>query len=123
MKQLTPQVIWQLPSKTPEVPKGENHLFWIAVQSQWSAGEQPRTLVYLANYINKPLELDDDGEPLDDDCHVNTDGDPISAIGWHNQYDHPDFSGYYEPIQFNEQLKLLGWAEYLPPEWNGEAAV
>lgn len=123
MKQLTPQVNWQLPSLTPDVPKGENHLFWVAVQNQWRAGEQPKTSVYLANYINKPLALDDDGEPLDDDCHVDTDGNPVSAIGWHNQYDHPDFNGYYEKMQFSDKCKLLGWAEYKPPVWTGEVAA
>lgn len=123
MKPLPPQVIWQLPSITPEVPKGENQLFWVAVQTRWSEGEQPKTEVYLANYINKPLELDDNGEPIDDEHFVDTDGQPMSAVGWHNQYDHPDFNGYYEKMQFSDKCKLLGWAEYQPPVWTGEVAA
>lgn len=117
MKQKAPDVAWQPASKTPEVHKGELQLFWIAVKTDQGVA------VYLANYINKPLELDENDDPVDDDHFVDTDGQPMAAVGWHNEYDHPDFSGYYEKMQFNEHRELLGWAEYVPPVWTGEAAA
>lgn len=36
-----------------------------------------------------------------------------------NEFHHPEFSGYYEPITFNDKYQLLGWAEYVLPEWSG----
>ena len=112
-------VEWKSPELTPDVKKYDQELFWIAVRSKWSDSEPSRTSVYLAHYINKPLELDEDGEPLSDDCFVDTDGAYMDAVGWHDQYEHHDFSGFYQKVNFSEKLVLLGWAEYQPPEFTG----
>ena len=116
-------VFWHSPTETPPVEMYDLGLFWIAVQSQYSAEQGPRTSVYLAHYINKPLTLDENDEPLDPDPHVDPYGDYIEAVGWHCEYDHPDFSRFFQPITFNDQCKLLGWAEYVPPVWNGEVVL
>lgn len=110
-----PIVFWQSPDEVPPVEKFEKQLFWIAVRSQYSACAEPKLAVFLAHYINKPLELDEHDEPIDPDPHVDEDGNYVAATGWHNEYDHHDFSGFYEKIHFNDQYQLLGWAEYLPP--------
>lgn len=120
MSTIRPVVNWQSPEKTPEVKKGEIQIFWLAVKSKARNGNEWRKYTFPAYYINKPLEYADDDidkmEPLDDDHHVDTDGYPISSIGWHNELEHADFSGYYEPISFREDYVLLGWGEYLTPE-------
>lgn len=110
-----PVVFWRSPNEVPPVKKFEKELFWIAVRHQRSADKDPKHAVFLAHYINKPLEFDEYDEPIDPDPHVNEDGDYVKAVGWHNEYDHHDFSGYYQPIEFNDQYQLLGWAEYVPP--------
>lgn len=116
---LAPKVNWQKPDLVPEVPKYDYDLFWIAVQYQRSENEKPKTSVFLAHYMNKPLDLDENGESIDPNPHEDDDGDPIHSVGWHSQYDHPDYNGYYQPIDFGDQVKLLGWAEYVPPVFEG----
>lgn len=119
MPNIRPSVEWNKPELIPSVEKGEMQLFWIAVLSQWNPDQEPKQHVFLAHYVNKPLELDEDGESILPDPFEDCDGDYVSAVGWHDEHNHPDFNGYYEPITFNEQYKLLGWAEYLPPEFTG----
>lgn len=106
-----PTVFWQAPDKTPPVEKFAMQLFWVAVK--YNTG---KTSVFLAHYINKPLELDEDDEPIDPDPHVDLDGEYVAAVGWHSQYEHADFSNYYEAMDFS-QMELLAWAEYVPPVW------
>jgi hypothetical protein len=115
MSNNAPHVDWNKPEVIPEVKKYGNKLFWVAVQSQFSGAELPKVSVYLANYINSPLDLDENGEPINPDHHVDDSGEPIGSVGWHNQYDHPEYNGFYQPICFGDQIKLLGWAEYIPP--------
>lgn len=116
---LVPKVNWQPPELIPDVPKYDMALFWIAVESTNNSEERPVTVVFAANYVNSPLDLDENGEPINGNHHVDDDGEPIGSVGWHNEYDHPDFNGYFQPICFNERYKLLGWAEYVTPVWEG----
>lgn len=117
---IRPVVDWQSPQTTPDVPKGETKTFWIAVQFK-RKGEWHKS-VFDAQYVNKPLEYAEDDIncecPLDDEHFVSHDGDPIEAVGWHSVMEHADFSGYYEQIIFNEDRELLGWGDYLKPEFD-----
>lgn len=124
MKTQPPVVLWRSPDEVPPVEKFGMGLFWVAVQSQRKPTDKPKHSVFLAYFMNKPLELDSDGESNDPDPHVDCDGEYVEAIGWHSQYEHYEFSsGFYEPITFCEQYLLLGWAEYEPPVWSGELPV
>lgn len=123
MKNIKPIVDWQDPETTPNVDKYSKDLFWIAVKSKVGSAEgEWRVFVYPAYFINKPLEYSEDDldkiEPLDDDHHVDVDGYPVAAVGWHSELSHADFCNYYEKISFRDEYALLGWAEYEPPEFN-----
>ena len=122
MKTQAPVVLWHSPNELPQVEKFGSELFWIAVKWRRKTGSEPKVSVFLAHYFNKPLDLDSDGEPSDPDPHVNPDGEYVEAIGWHSKYEHYEFSGFYEAISFNENYQMLGWAEYVPPAWNGEVS-
>jgi len=110
-----PIVDWNKPDQIPPVEKFAMDVYWIAVETHWRG--KPEVCVFLAHYINKPLEMDENDEPTDPNAHINEDGEYVEAIGWHSEQEHPDFNGYYSPISFNDKYKLLGWAEYLPPEF------
>jgi len=108
---------WNNPGTVPNVEKGKEELFWIAVESPHSSSPH----VFLAYYQNRPLEFDDEDEeyPLGDVLY-NTEGEAIESIGWMDCKQHYDFDDYYSPIEFNDQYKLLGWAEYTPPKFTGK---
>ncbi|WED23048.1 3'-5' exoribonuclease [Vibrio sp. JC009] len=114
-----PVIDWQSPETTPDIPKGETKTFWLA--TRYKRKDKWHTAVFDAQYVNKPLEYaEDDSDkecPLDDEHFVDCDGCPIEALGWHSLKEHADFHGYYEPIVFNEERELLGWGEYLAPEF------
>lgn len=110
------QVYWHSPDTAPAVAEGSLCLCWIAVR-QHCEGTEPQVRVFAANYINKPLFLDENGEPTAEDYHVTADGEPVGAVGWHNEHHHPEFSAYFEEITFSDSYQLLGWAEYKPPMW------
>ncbi len=115
-----PIVNWQDPKTTPSVSKYDMDMFWLAVKLTRSNGESENH-VFSAFYMNKPLEYsesDSENEyPLDDHHHVDVDGYPVEAVGWHRSLGHSDFDNYYEPITFNSDYQLLGWGEYLEPEF------
>ena len=113
---------WQSPDTVPNVPKNETKQFWVAVRRK-SHNEEWRKFVFDAQYVNKPLEYDKDDpdhedEPINDDYFVDEDGAPMEAIGWHSLMEHADFDGYYTPLAFGDDYELLGWSEYLKPEFN-----
>ncbi|NAW78339.1 hypothetical protein CAG61_08440 [Vibrio sp. V34_P3A8T189] len=119
LKDIKPVVHWNSPKIKPDVPKGEAKTFWLAARHK--RADTWVELVFYAQYVNKPIEFaEDDIEqecPLDDSHLVTIDGDPVEAIGWYSLMNHPEFSTYYEPIVFNDQYELLGWAEYRTPEF------
>lgn len=109
-------VNWHSPEEIPFVSKGESTEFWIATERKDRNGKLI-TSVYCAQYTNMPVSFDEDGEP-DTDYHlVSEDGEAISAVGWYSVKNHYDFDDYYDPISFNEDLKLLGWTDYIKPEF------
>ena len=104
-------VIWQSPETTPNVPSGTEKEFWVAVENKESVN------VFIALFQNRPLELDENGEPLDDDCLINTDGEPIDSVGWVFNQEHYEFDNYYTPLVFLGETKLVGWAELEVPSF------
>ena len=118
-----PVVIWNDPIFTPIIPLDSEKTFWVAVlvtrHIQSSNSITTSQIVFDAQYVNRPLEIDSDGEPTNDDHFVSEDGEPVDAVGWHSVKEHSDFNGYYEPLEFSERFVLLGWAEYQVPEFNG----
>lgn len=109
--------LWQSPETIPAVPVGEEQEFWIAVHSQHSN----KTHVYLAQYQNRPANLDEHGEPIGDEDYylIDVDGEYVDSVGWVMNRQHPDFDDYYEKIDFNTDYQLLGWANYQPPTFYG----
>ena len=116
---------WQLPDTTPDVELGGEKGFWIAVKSIRDGVEREHT--FLANYLNKPKLFNGDGEITDESADwllSNDDSNEVEAVGWHDSKEHPEYSCWYEPITFNENYILLGWAEYnAPPFLNPKGAV
>jgi hypothetical protein len=104
---------WKGAGAIPVVSKGAERLFWLAVEV--ASSDEPKVVTFLAHYQNRPLEQDGDGEFLNDDYLTNTDGAPIESVGWVSCKEHVEFSNFYEVIKFNDEYKLLGWAEYTPP--------
>lgn len=118
----TVDAIWHSPESTPEVKKNDKRTFWIAVEATYrscSGDSAIGKVVFPAQYLNMPLEYDDEGELMNDDCLVNIDGDPVEAIGWHTERDHEEFDNYYPAIDFNDDYVLLGWTEYYTPSFTG----
>ncbi|WP_351122667.1 hypothetical protein [Shewanella sp. T24-MNA-CIBAN-0130] len=113
IKSLKPD--WQPPESIPRVEIGAENEFWIAVHSKLAN----KNYVYLAIYQNRPLLLNENGDPLNDDFLVNVDGDPHESIGWVTNKNHYEFDDFYEAIDFNDDYHLLAWAEYQPPAFTG----
>lgn len=105
---------WQHPLEVPQVEKGETKEYWIAVHS----GYTKRRHVFLAHYQNCPLEMDSDGNVIEHNWNVyDCDGEVFHAVGWVEHTRHQDFENFYRCIGFNEDYRLLGWAEYEPPRF------
>lgn len=107
---------WQSPDTVPDVELGGEKEYWIAVKYFRKGVEHEA--VYLANYLNKPKLLDDNGDVTDEAADwllSNDDYSEVEAIGWHSSKEHADYSCWYESIVFNENYVLLGWAEYNAP--------
>lgn len=118
-----PEVLWHSAEEVPPVEVGDLTKFWVAVLSHYKLKDgKPSILVFCASYANRPLFLNEGGEPTTDDYHTNEDGEPVEVVGWMNEFHHPDFDGYYETINFNDEYQLLGWAEYTVPVWNSVVA-
>ncbi|MFV0449822.1 MAG: hypothetical protein ACK5MF_15420 [Vibrio sp.] len=104
--------VWHSPETTPNIPKGTEEQFWLAVKNK--SGIQ----VFIAIYQNRPLELDENGELVSDDCLINTDGEPIDSVGWVVNQEHYEFDNYYTPLTFRgDSNKLLGWAKLDTPSF------
>jgi hypothetical protein len=110
---------WNKPESTPVVEHGTEEFFWIAVESRFNKDKKPKVFVFLALYQNRPLSLDEDGNPDNDDYLSDTSGEPIESVGWVENKSHYDFEDFYVPLSFNDDYKLLGWAEYVAPEFTG----
>ena len=109
---------WQLPGSAPAVDEGTEKEFWVAVVSV--RGGIPSIHTFLGMYQNRPLNLDEDGEPTNDDYLISDNGDngePIGSMGWVSCKSHVDYDDFYVPLNFDESYTLLGWAEYTPPEF------
>ncbi len=109
-------VKWNCPQETPDVKIGESTEFWVAVEVT-DRNDNVSNVVFCAQYTNMPVSFDDDGEP-DTDYHlVSEDGEAISAVGWHSVKDHYDFDNFYVELPFSDKYKLLGWCDYIKPEF------
>lgn len=125
-KELTVNVDWQNPKQIPDVPKGETKEFWVAAKRTYEdlnglAFEE--VTVFTAQYVNMPVNIDENGETDTDDYLVDIDGDPLSAVGWFSVKDHNDFDNYYEPLFYTDEHVLLAWAEYTKPTFQMDAAT
>ncbi len=105
---------WQSPDVVPEIPEGTAKEFWIAVHSEHTSKEH----VFLAKYQNKPLRLDDDGDPTVDWAVCSPEDEWVDAVGWCHCEEHPEVEQYLLPIVFSH-TRLVGWAEYTPPVFSG----
>lgn len=115
---------WQSPTTVPDVELGGEKLFWLAVKSIRNGVEREHT--FLANYLNKPKLLDENGEITDEanDWLLSNEWEnDVEAVGWFSSKEHPDYSNWYEPFTFKETYILLGWAEYNAPPFFAVEAV
>lgn len=110
---------WKPASTLPDVPKGEAQIFWIAIKS--GEGEEALIEVYKAQYVNKPLVFDDDDihhqTPIYP-CFMDENDNPVEAVGWYwtDQYCN-EYSCWFNWIRFSAIGQLVGWAEYVPPQF------
>lgn len=104
------EVKWNEADKTPDVAKGEEVPYWIAVKN-----DKGKVYVFMAYYQNRPLEIDNNGEIINNYTLYDINGDPVGSDGWVDPKKHVDFDEFWEQINFNEHYELLGWAEYVPP--------
>jgi len=104
---------WNSPESIPQVKIGTEELFWIARLSVTTKKQS----VYLAYYQNRPFHENEEDEVILEEVLADEDGDYISSVGWVSIKQHYEFENYYEPIYFGKEYKLLGWAEYAPPEF------
>ena len=109
-------VEWQKPESTPVVEVGDEKEFWIAIEAT-RPNKPAKIYTFLAQYQNRPYEEGEE-ELNGDEPLVNVDGEYISSVGWVMCKQHTEFDNFYEPISFNDNYKLLGWAEYVAPEFN-----
>ena len=109
---------WEHPALCPTVERGTEKEFWVAVEVNVEApkNNKIKVVTFLAQYQNRPYKEGDE-DVINDDYLVNTDGEYVNSIGWVTCQSHYEFDNYYELITFNEYYKLLGWAEYIPPEF------
>ena len=104
---------WHQADTSPEVPVGSEKLFWIAVKRP----NREKLFVFLSYYQNRPLLLDEYGDPDPDYCICDENGEAIASVGWVENKAHAEFEDFYTPITFNKDYELLGWALFSPPEY------
>ncbi len=111
---------WQKSDVIPVVDKGSEKQFWVAVEIKGKHLPNDEFVTFLAHYQNRPFDQEayDKDEHEDDDCLVTLDGEYVSSVGWVSARSHVEFDNYYEPINFNPDYKLVGWAEYEAPDFN-----
>jgi hypothetical protein len=105
------KVDWNAPDKPPIVERWNSKQCWIAVES---AG-QVRTS--LARYQNYPLEQCEDG-CIDERTMFNEDDEAVNSVGWHVDKSSATNEDLFVEIEFSDTYRLLGWAEYLLPEFS-----
>ncbi|WP_039879274.1 hypothetical protein [Photorhabdus temperata] len=66
--------------------------------------------IYTWDY--KTWDYKDDEEIPDWAVH-NDEIDWIHSVGWHEEYNHPDYYSYYEEIDKN--MEILAWSEFIYP--------
>ncbi len=104
---------WNNPEVAPDVELGTEKRFWIAV-----LGRAGGVFVYDALYQNRPVIIDDNDIQADWVVH-DRDGEPHHSVGWVDSIEAEDFDYFHSEIQFTENYKLMGWAEYVKPEFTG----
>jgi hypothetical protein len=107
---------WNNPEDVPVIQEGTEKGFWLAVEIDSPKFEKPKKITFLAQYQNRPYKEGDE-DLHGDDALVNTDGEYVNSVGWVTCQSHCEFDNYYELITFNENYKLLGWAEYTSPKF------
>lgn len=110
------QVDWCKPDEIPNVPVGETEEFWVA-SSYTSHNGEKITSVFVAQFVNMPVNFDDNGEPDTDYYLCDNNGDPISCVGWFSNKGNFDITDYYEPLFLFNGHVLLGWAEFEKPDF------
>ena len=114
-----PIVKWNAPNTCPAVRKGSEKLFWLAVKNPMGVH------VFPAHFQNRPLVTDEMGNLVgncDEWVLTSPDGDYVDSFGWVDCKSHSEFDDYYEKLEFNNDCKLLGWAEYQAPTFTGVVA-
>ncbi|MEO0437901.1 MAG: hypothetical protein AAF098_13430 [Pseudomonadota bacterium] len=109
------ELVWNEPESIPQVALGTEELYWIAVDSGWTG----KIHVFLAHYQNRPYDPDDEVAAQEDWVLVDQDGGYIGSVGWVREKEHDEFNDFYSLIRFSDYYRLLGWAEYTPPEFKG----
>lgn len=86
-------VDWHDANVIPEAELGEAVHVWVCVKNRKG------TLVTQdAYYVNHPMPTTDDDDEYPDWASLNCDGEPADFIGFAKLTSHPDYDGYYEPL-------------------------
>ena len=121
MNNSKPVVEWKSPQEIPSIDIYSEKTYWVAIKRALTGriGDTNETVhVFDAQYLNKPLVMDDNGDYENDDFLCDPDGEPMEAVGWFSSREHSEYDSYYEQLIFSDEMILLGWAEYEKPEFN-----
>lgn len=103
-------VAWQ--QSTPDVPKGSERIFIIAVQR----ARNGKVYTYPASYLNAyPLRFEYEC-PKGDGCDGEGCDDGCPTTGWYDATGDGDDGLTYTPIYFEKGDEFLGWREI--PAWS-----
>ena len=118
MKDVAPTVRWNDPKVVPVIELYSEKEFWVAVKSihtDRNGNVHENEHVFCAQYVNRPVTIDEEGNADNDNYFSDQDGEPLSCIGWYSVQDHADFDNFYAPLGFSDSYILLGWAEHVKP--------
>ncbi|MBS9442446.1 hypothetical protein [Photorhabdus heterorhabditis] len=117
----------------PDIKVGEEMKCWAYVEIKDNESDSLLKKVIMLTWINKPTPTCEDindfdfREKLEEKWAIPSwavENDYylwLNMVGWHHVHDHPDYNGWYQPI--DEELKVIAWAPIIypaAPEINNE---
>lgn len=82
----------------PKQPIGTHKDYWVCYKSHRDGVLR----VTQATNWNAPFTGEEEVEPVW--AMYSEDGDPFNAVGWHEQFSHPEYESYYKPFEYGEIL-------------------
>lgn len=116
---LTPSTVedWRSPAVLPEIKKGEERSFVVAVRRAHSGKVYSFPAVYLNAY---PLQFNDEC-PKGPGCDGTGCDDGCPTTGWYSITGDGDDGNTYSVLHFDKGDEFLGWREL--PQWDVPALI